>query len=65
MATTLRLLETIIPSGADSDSLSDKKKADIKAAKAYIVSDINPLLIAVGKLQETTANKKKITDLNK
>lgn len=43
----------------NKDSLSDKKKADIKAAKAYIVFDINPLLIAVGKLQETTANKKK------
>ena len=46
-------------------SLSDKKKADIKSAKDYIKSDVNPLLSAVGKLKETSANKKKITSLNK
>ncbi|MCP3669625.1 MAG: DUF4157 domain-containing protein [Gammaproteobacteria bacterium] len=46
-------------------TLTDKKKADIKAAKAYIKSDIKPLLTALGKLEETTANKKKIVDLNK
>ncbi len=49
----------------NKSSLTDKKKADIKSAKAYIKSDINPLLSAVDKLKETSANKKKITSLNK
>jgi Domain of unknown function (DUF4157) len=49
----------------NKDSLSAQKKSDIAAAKNFIKSDINPLLIKLGKLKETAVNKKKITNLNR
>ena len=46
-------------------SLTPEKKADITAAKSFIVSDIEPLLAQLGKLKETESNKAKIEALNR